>query len=981
MVDKGIKASNALEEKKKKEPKKRQRSGVEAAEPPQKKVKKGKCRRCAGCLRDDCRRCKYCLDMPKYGGTGKLRQACVERRCLETDIATPPAAAAAKVLAKTGTTPIRTNMNTATVRSSGRDRLIKPEIETQLISPSQKQSVWDSSIKVKRDVERKGKEDGLAEGKGNSEWNPSSRIEFHGKEEAVDSKRLSKSREKPVMSDEAKAKIDAEKQRVLEVRRRAYNTLKAALSLKASEVFKEKRVRVVAREVEAALYHHHDKDPGQEYKVHTRSLLFNLKDPRNTSLRTLVLSKQIPAEKLCTMSAEELACDEVKREREEAQKLALESIVLEEEPQKIVIKTHKGETIVDKSKREFHDDAALPHLPDVPVSTPLGVSTSTGGEGGNVGEEGHAGAASEEVSTSAAEAEEPTEDKATEEAIEINFSLSSFDDFAKVEEPEGKKKEKKEKHSESKKVRKSTDLAEISNSFSYQDITEAERSKVVWFGQLDKYSGVPRMQLSGFHVAGDASAYACMPGSLTVKGRIDAKKLLKYTDDVKRGRSSKLSLAVLCLFPKMRDKKDDFVTFLSHFLTLKRGAVLVGSPECGLRELFLFPVAASSTVPKSFLDITNKPEKYMPWKGVDKLFALMILTKKDKREITLHPTSPPSASPSALYSPSELDSPSHREPDTMNHNAGAPLRHVMRSPSTTPPARLDSGAALPSKPPVASLDGQSDDAPVLDAASLLPSLQFSMSDLTELFNVVKQQSASGGLSGGEGSTSAPQNSAAMPSVSESGDTPAVKDPRMNQSGYSHSFERPPDVYMDSSSRDYSYSSRPTASTNSNAYNPMDLYEPGMEDSEPMEVPPQTRPIGGLRERDSGWDERRMPPRGGPPVARDPRNGHGWRDLPPRESRGGYDPGWEIGRGRGGRGDYGGDYNQGNMYRGGGEPFRGDRRYLPRRSPPRAHGELPRRRPHAPLPAQDRDRHHNPGRGGRGNRSPRGGARGSFRSRS
>ena len=44
--------------------------------------RKHRCGECTGCLASDCIDCRFCLDMIKYGGTGKLRQACMNRKCL-----------------------------------------------------------------------------------------------------------------------------------------------------------------------------------------------------------------------------------------------------------------------------------------------------------------------------------------------------------------------------------------------------------------------------------------------------------------------------------------------------------------------------------------------------------------------------------------------------------------------------------------------------------------------------------------------------------------------------------------------------------------------------------------------------------------------------------------------------------------------------------------------------------------------------------
>lgn len=41
------------------------------------------CRECANCVRSDCGKCSFCLDMPKFGGPCTKKKPCVHRRCLE----------------------------------------------------------------------------------------------------------------------------------------------------------------------------------------------------------------------------------------------------------------------------------------------------------------------------------------------------------------------------------------------------------------------------------------------------------------------------------------------------------------------------------------------------------------------------------------------------------------------------------------------------------------------------------------------------------------------------------------------------------------------------------------------------------------------------------------------------------------------------------------------------------------------------------
>lgn len=39
------------------------------------------CNECVGCLTPNCGLCRYCKDMPKFGGPGELHQKCEKRKC------------------------------------------------------------------------------------------------------------------------------------------------------------------------------------------------------------------------------------------------------------------------------------------------------------------------------------------------------------------------------------------------------------------------------------------------------------------------------------------------------------------------------------------------------------------------------------------------------------------------------------------------------------------------------------------------------------------------------------------------------------------------------------------------------------------------------------------------------------------------------------------------------------------------------------
>ncbi|PPR92324.1 hypothetical protein GOBAR_AA28342 [Gossypium barbadense] len=88
----------------------------------------------------------------------------------------------------------------------------------------------------------------------------------------------------------------------------------------------------------------------KKYKEKGRSLLFNLKDRNNPELRERVVSGEIPPERLCSMSAEELASKELSQWRQaKAEELAQMVILpdVEVDIRRLVRKTHKGEFQVE----------------------------------------------------------------------------------------------------------------------------------------------------------------------------------------------------------------------------------------------------------------------------------------------------------------------------------------------------------------------------------------------------------------------------------------------------------------------------------------------------------------------------------------------------------------------------------------------------------------------------------------------------------
>ncbi|KAG6649522.1 uncharacterized protein LOC122317205 [Carya illinoinensis] len=124
--------------------------------------------------------------------------------------------------------------------------------------------------------------------------------------------------------------------------------------------------QIVAFKIEAELFKLFG-GVNKKYKEKGRSLLFNLKDRNNPELRERVMSSDIPPERLCSMTAEELASEELSQWRiAKAEELA-QMVVLpdaEVDIRRLVRKTHKGEFQV-----EIEQDDSVPAEASVSASS------------------------------------------------------------------------------------------------------------------------------------------------------------------------------------------------------------------------------------------------------------------------------------------------------------------------------------------------------------------------------------------------------------------------------------------------------------------------------------------------------------------------------------------------------------------------------------------------------------------------------------
>ncbi|KAK3578905.1 hypothetical protein CHS0354_035525 [Potamilus streckersoni] len=113
-------------------------------------------------------------------------------------------------------------------------------------------------------------------------------------------------------------------------------------------------IKGIALAIEEELFKYF-RDTGHKYKAKYRSLIFNIKDPKNFGLFRKILSRRLKPYKLVRMSPEELASQELAKWRAQEAKHTLQMIEKTEtehskESTHVVKKTHKGEVEVEEEQ-------------------------------------------------------------------------------------------------------------------------------------------------------------------------------------------------------------------------------------------------------------------------------------------------------------------------------------------------------------------------------------------------------------------------------------------------------------------------------------------------------------------------------------------------------------------------------------------------------------------------------------------------------
>ncbi|XP_067935635.1 death-inducer obliterator 1-like [Watersipora subatra] len=136
------------------------------------------------------------------------------------------------------------------------------------------------------------------------------------------------------------------------VKKSMVDALKERLKETSDSKTKEDEIKSIAASIEHELYKLYG-ETNSKYKSRFRSLVFNIKDPKNKGLFRKILRKKLKPSKLVRMTPDELASKELHQWREKEMQSELEKIKADEE-RKAAIKpllrkiTHKGEIEVEQ---------------------------------------------------------------------------------------------------------------------------------------------------------------------------------------------------------------------------------------------------------------------------------------------------------------------------------------------------------------------------------------------------------------------------------------------------------------------------------------------------------------------------------------------------------------------------------------------------------------------------------------------------------
>lgn len=440
------------------------------------------------------------------------------------------------------------------------------------------------------------------------------------------------------------------------VRLNVRNTLKGILLNRCNDAndikITEEEIRKISNHIEDELYRSF-KDTGIKYKAKYRSLMFNIKDPRNQGLFRKIVKGIITAHQLVKMTPEELASNELAKWRERESKHMLEMIKREQIEQAtatpIIKKTHKGEVEVDEDVK-IPDQKQLKQMAEE-INEPLPDTTDK--------HRSHLFDLNCKICTGkmAPPIEEmPLKKVRIAHAISKEFPVLG-EDWTYSDNEAGVSKKETNKINESN-LDDSVDQ-EVSSTLrspdstvaSYYISTSAQNNKMypsVWRGFI-AMQDVSKFVTSAYKVSGTTDYLdQYIPDSIQVCGRIVPDQVWDYLSKIKQ--SLNKEIIIIRFQPANEEERIAYGKFYSYLNSRKRYGV-VGNCSRMIKDFYIIPLSSHTPVPTVLIPFKGP--------GLDSsrpnLLLGVIVCHTSKHRIQSHTTKSTSKTPERSYTP-PLDS-------------------------------------------------------------------------------------------------------------------------------------------------------------------------------------------------------------------------------------------------------------------------------------------------------------------------------------
>ncbi|GFR17190.1 PHD finger protein 3 [Trichonephila clavata] len=402
------------------------------------------------------------------------------------------------------------------------------------------------------------------------------------------------------------------------------------------------------------------KDNSFKYRAKYRSLMFNIKDPRNQGLFRKILKGNIPPDRLVRMSPEELASLELARWREQENQHLLDMIKrVQLEQQKsgnglLLKKTHKGEVEIEDHLTSVIEDIPKTELKDIledlePEKEEIKDSTHL--------HRSHLFDLNCKICTG--KIVPPPTDENISKKVRVAHSISVEHDSPSTSDTSEKSVSKTvdEKSPVSNSGEDSLDR-ESASSVSFASPVVGVKpciiepsSKAVWKGFIFMQD-VAKFVTSAYKVSGHTDRLqADLPDTIHVCGRIIPDQVWDYLSKIKQ--SGNKELIIIHFQAANEEEALAYSSFYSYLNSRKRYGV-VSSYSRRIKDFYLLPLAPTSPVPMVLVPFDGPG---LPSPRPHLLLGVIVRHKPKKTSVPFVPKELPQSLTESEYSDSSYTPP------------------------------------------------------------------------------------------------------------------------------------------------------------------------------------------------------------------------------------------------------------------------------------------------------------------------------------